>query len=357
LSEARKYKLNLTVAHQYVEQMEEAVASAIFGNVGTMITFRVGATDAEVFEKEFAPTFTAEDIVNLGRFQIYLSLMIDGIGSRPFSAGTLAPLPKEAVSQREAVIEYSRANFAQPRAIVEADIAKWYEPIKKPERRKISDGKGNTKPGQAKSVVASQKTSSKPMAKPEPEKSKKIFIADKGRDSAASPLKKTLKEIDEKEAELEMKQIVSPKLSDLLEKLESKDSTSEKKIEKNRPDKSSKNSKSPQKKDSKTLSDIQAKKTETKSKNTRRVNTKTKNSLQDALKRALGDKKPKTTRQNNATSTTKENSKPPVKKKPEASQKKSFDISQKTSSTPNPQQDSHQAQKEVPEDILNSILN
>ncbi|HLD34263.1 MAG TPA: type IV secretion system DNA-binding domain-containing protein, partial [Patescibacteria group bacterium] len=72
LSEARKYKLNLTIAHQYIEQMEEEVRAAVFGNVGTMIMFRVGAYDAEVLEKEFAPQFTAEDLVNLGSYQIYL---------------------------------------------------------------------------------------------------------------------------------------------------------------------------------------------------------------------------------------------------------------------------------------------
>ena len=71
LSEARKYKLNLTIAHQYVEQMSEEVRAAVFGNVGTMITFRVGAIDAEIFEKEFSPTFTAEDLVNLGFTQMY----------------------------------------------------------------------------------------------------------------------------------------------------------------------------------------------------------------------------------------------------------------------------------------------
>ena len=79
LSEARKYKLNLTIAHQYIEQMDEIVRPAVFGNVGTMIAFRVGATDAEVFEKEFAPVFVLEDLVNLGRYQLYLKLMIDGL--------------------------------------------------------------------------------------------------------------------------------------------------------------------------------------------------------------------------------------------------------------------------------------
>src|SRR3990172_8101973 len=89
LSEARKYKLNLTIAHQYIEQMEEEVRNAVFGNVGTMITFRVGAFDSEVLEKEFAPTFMAADLVNLGFAQVYLKLMIDGVSSQPFSATTL----------------------------------------------------------------------------------------------------------------------------------------------------------------------------------------------------------------------------------------------------------------------------
>src|SRR5690606_30529843 len=85
LSEARKYKLNLTIAHQYIEQMSDEVRAAVFGNVGTMMTFRVGATDAEYLEKEYAPAFTAEDLVNLDRYQIYLKLMIDGMASAPFS--------------------------------------------------------------------------------------------------------------------------------------------------------------------------------------------------------------------------------------------------------------------------------
>ncbi len=84
LSESRKYKLSLTMAHQYVEQMSEEVRAAVFGNVGTIISFRIGAYDAEFLEKEFSPEFTAEDLVNLGFAQIYLKLMIDGVSSRPF---------------------------------------------------------------------------------------------------------------------------------------------------------------------------------------------------------------------------------------------------------------------------------
>ncbi len=129
LSEARKYKLNLIITHQYIEQMEEEVRDAVFGNVGTMVTFRVGAFDAEVLEKEFAPQFTAEDLVNLGIYQIYLKLMIDGVGSAPFSATTLPPIERPMVSPRDQVIEESRKTFSAPREKVEDEIRAWHQPL------------------------------------------------------------------------------------------------------------------------------------------------------------------------------------------------------------------------------------
>ncbi|MCI5108826.1 MAG: type IV secretion system DNA-binding domain-containing protein [Candidatus Pacebacteria bacterium] len=124
LSEARKYELSLTIAHQYIEQMSEEVRAAVFGNVGTMITFRVGAYDAEILEKEFAPKFTAEDLVNLGFVQIYLKLMIDGISSQPFSAKTLPPIEKEEKSYKKEVIESSRRKYGKPRSEVEELVKK-----------------------------------------------------------------------------------------------------------------------------------------------------------------------------------------------------------------------------------------
>jgi hypothetical protein len=127
LSEARKYKLSLTIAHQYIEQMEEEVRAAVFGNVGTMLAFRVGSFDADVLEKEFAPVFTAEDLVNLSLRQTYLKLMIDGVSSQPFSASTLPPIPDLPGSPRERVIAYSRARYSRPRDEVEADIRAWHE--------------------------------------------------------------------------------------------------------------------------------------------------------------------------------------------------------------------------------------
>lgn len=146
LSEARKYKLNLTIAHQYIEQMEEEVRNAVFGNVGTIISFRVGPFDAEVLETVFTPKFTAADIVNLGFAQIYLSLMIDGIGSPPFSAVTLPPIVPPHVSYKEMAIAESRRRFARERQSVEEKINAWHAedhtPPKPPRNNNGSGGGG-----------------------------------------------------------------------------------------------------------------------------------------------------------------------------------------------------------------------
>lgn len=127
LSEARKYKLNLTIAHQYIEQMEEEVRNAVFGNVGTIIAFRVGPFDAEVLEQIFQPQFFAVDICNLGFAQIYLTLMIDGIGSQPFSAVTLPPIQHAQVSCKDIIVHESRRRYAKTRAEVEEAIFAWHE--------------------------------------------------------------------------------------------------------------------------------------------------------------------------------------------------------------------------------------
>jgi hypothetical protein len=91
LSELRKYRVNLVLAHQYLSQLDEGVRDAILGNVGTIVGFRVGAGDAEILEREFLPEFSASDLVNLPNYHVYLKLMIDGVVSRPFSAKTLLP--------------------------------------------------------------------------------------------------------------------------------------------------------------------------------------------------------------------------------------------------------------------------
>jgi DNA-directed RNA polymerase subunit RPC12/RpoP len=124
LSEARKYRLCLTMAHQYIAQLTEPVRDAVFGNVGTIISFRVGSPDAVFMEQEFAPRFLPEDIINLPKFNIYLKLLIDGVTSQPFSAITLPPIAQVTHSE-QAIIDNSREMYSEPREMVEKKIMKW----------------------------------------------------------------------------------------------------------------------------------------------------------------------------------------------------------------------------------------
>jgi CxxC-x17-CxxC domain-containing protein len=144
LSEARKYRLCLILANQYLGQLEEMtpagrstkVRDAVFGNVGTIICFRVGAEDAEFLEKEFIPEFTLDDLVNLGKYNIYLRLMINGLAGRPFSAETLPPIPIPEKSNREKIIKVSRERYGTQRKIIEEKISKWTEVLKPPTETK-----------------------------------------------------------------------------------------------------------------------------------------------------------------------------------------------------------------------------
>lgn len=125
LSEARKYRLGLILAHQYITQMEEKVRNAVFGNIGTEICFRVGAEDAAFLEKEFLPEFSSYNLVSLPRYHIYLRLMIDGVATRPFSALTLPPFEKPQESHREKIIKVSRERYSMPREEIEDKIGRW----------------------------------------------------------------------------------------------------------------------------------------------------------------------------------------------------------------------------------------
>ena len=130
LSEARKYHLNLTLAHQYINQLvfdnNTTVRDAVFGNVGTLVAFRVGAEDAEFLEKEFEPVFLINDLVNLTKFHIYLKLMIDGIAGDAFSATTLPPPDLSDTEENgEKIIRISRERYGQSRAEIEEKIERW----------------------------------------------------------------------------------------------------------------------------------------------------------------------------------------------------------------------------------------
>jgi len=131
LSEARKYHLGLVLGHQYIAQLTNSdstkLRDAIFGNVGTMVTFRIGAADAYFLLKEFEPHFTEEDLVNINKYDIYLKLMIDGASSNPFSATTLPPIGSEEdySKNKEKAIKVSRERYSNPKEEVEEKIIRW----------------------------------------------------------------------------------------------------------------------------------------------------------------------------------------------------------------------------------------
>lgn len=164
LSEARKYRLDLILANQYIQQIDEHVANAIFGNAGTIISFRVGAADAEYLEKEFAPIFVANDLVNLPKYNVYLKLMIDGIAGDAFSATTLPPISLEGtVGNEEKVIAVSRERYASSKKEVEDKIRRWSGMLTEEERTALLERR--------RTVIASsavpEHTPPKPVRKPE----------------------------------------------------------------------------------------------------------------------------------------------------------------------------------------------
>ena len=150
LSESRKYKLCLTIANQYIEQMEEEVRNAVFGNVGTTVIFRIGPMDAQFLEPVFGPTFLPEDMVGLGRGDIYLNLMIDGVGSAPFSAHTLPPVDAPAESYRDDIVYHTRQRYGRPRAIVEQEVReageKWQGAAKEKHKQDSARGQKPASP-------------------------------------------------------------------------------------------------------------------------------------------------------------------------------------------------------------------
>ena len=127
LSEARKYNLNLIMAHQYLGQLvknqDASIKSAVFGNVGTWLVFKIGSEDAEVMAKEFAPVFNQYDLINIEKYTAYVKLLIDNTAARPFSMSTVWPLPgrkREDAAQK--IKSLSRLKYGQDRNIIEAQI-------------------------------------------------------------------------------------------------------------------------------------------------------------------------------------------------------------------------------------------
>ncbi len=126
LSEARKYRLCLTIAHQYIGQLDEVVRKTVFGNVGSMISFRVGAEDATILAEEYTPIFNVRDIINLGVREFYLKMSIDGELTEAFSGKTLG-IEYNAVDHTREIMDLSRATYCMPREDVENMLQKWDE--------------------------------------------------------------------------------------------------------------------------------------------------------------------------------------------------------------------------------------
>jgi hypothetical protein len=124
LSEARKYRLSLILANQFMTQLTDQIREAILGNIGTVISGRIGITDAEILVKKFSPTFDAEDLTRMPNFQTIASVMIQDVPSAAFSMSLLPPLGQPNPQLRDALKKLSSSKFGQPRAIVERDFFK-----------------------------------------------------------------------------------------------------------------------------------------------------------------------------------------------------------------------------------------
>jgi len=124
-TEARKYHLNLTVAHQYLIQLPPEVRGTVFGNIGSLVSFRVGADDAAFLAQEFAPTFSPDDLISLDTRDLYLKISISGQTSNAFSAKTINCPSPQVSNFASAIVDYTRLKYARPRISVENEIAKW----------------------------------------------------------------------------------------------------------------------------------------------------------------------------------------------------------------------------------------
>ena len=124
LAEARKYRLCLVLSHQYIDQLALPIRQAVFGNVGTLISFRIGHTDAEIMEREFGRAIPASELADLNRNEAAVKLLDSGANATPFRAAMLPPMENQ-VGEWENLIPLSRDRFATPRAVIEAKLGRW----------------------------------------------------------------------------------------------------------------------------------------------------------------------------------------------------------------------------------------
>jgi len=142
LSEARKYKLNLTMANQYIAQMPDEVRDAVFGNVGTTLSFQIGFDDAEYISQQFGEEVLPPDLVSLSKYTAYTRLLIDNMPTKTFSLGTLPPVDfDEDEGRREKLMKVSREKFTKKRELVEDKIKRWSESGEPKKLEKVDDKK------------------------------------------------------------------------------------------------------------------------------------------------------------------------------------------------------------------------
>lgn len=128
LSEARKYHLGLIIAHQFISQLEDEIKEAVFGNVGSMASFRIGAEDGEFLEKQFGPTFTQADLINIDNRNCYIKMLINGQTSAPFSMKTVAG-PQSNPDIAAKAKEFSRLTYGRDRKLVEEEVMEKFRSI------------------------------------------------------------------------------------------------------------------------------------------------------------------------------------------------------------------------------------
>ena len=121
LSESRKYKLSLNITNQYIEQLDEKIRNAVIGNAGTLISFRIGAADAEFLAKEFDP-LKPDDMTNIDKFNFYIKMLIDGAPTKPFNGQGNPPNPNLNEKVGSAIKELSRLKYGKPKETVNAEI-------------------------------------------------------------------------------------------------------------------------------------------------------------------------------------------------------------------------------------------
>ena len=126
MSEARKYRLNLTIAHQFIKQLKEPIRDAVFGNAGSLVVFRVGPDDAEFLKNFFEPVFTTQDLVNIDNYNAYVKLLINDKTSRPFNIQTIRETTGTP-EMFEFIKEHSRTTYGRPRELVEEEIRRGFD--------------------------------------------------------------------------------------------------------------------------------------------------------------------------------------------------------------------------------------